>query len=213
MRTDDLIQMLARNDVPVDPYVLRKRFALAWLIAAVSALFIVVIGLGVRADIVPAMHTPLFWIKAAFPATLMLAALWMTTRLARPGIAAGASGWSVGAPFVAVWIGALYVLSQAASGNRLTLVLGQTWKICPVLITALSVPGLIAILWALRGLAPTRLRLAGASGGLLAGATATLAYCVHCPEMGVPFWACWYVLGMLVPTFIGAVLGPRVLRW
>jgi len=29
MRTDDLIHMLARNDAPVDSYVLQKRFALA----------------------------------------------------------------------------------------------------------------------------------------------------------------------------------------
>jgi len=213
MRTDDLIQMLARNDMPVDPYVLQKRFAVAWLIAAVSALLLVIVGLGVRPDIATAIHLPLFWIKAALPATLILTALWMTTRLARPGVRAGVSAWGVGAPFVAVWIGAVYVLSQADPGNRLALVLGQTWRVCPVLIAMLSVPGLISILWALRGLAPTQLRAAGASGGLLAGATATLAYCVHCPEMGVPFWACWYVLGMLVPTLIGAALGPRVLKW
>jgi hypothetical protein len=31
--------------------------------------------------------------------------------------------------------------------------------------------------------------------------------------MGVAFWAVWYVLGMLVPTAIGALLGPRLLRW
>jgi hypothetical protein len=213
MRTDDLIQMLARNAAPVDSHLLKKRFAVAWLIAAMSALLLVLVGLGVRADIATAIHTPLFWIKAALPATLILAALWMTTRLARPGVLAGASGWGVGAPIVAVWIGALYALSQAHTGDRLAMVLGQTWKVCPVLIALLSVPGLIAILWALRGLAPTRLKAAGASGGLLAGATATLAYCVHCPEMGVPFWACWYLLGMLVPTALGAVLGPRVLRW
>lgn len=213
MRTDDLIQMLARNDAPVDPHTLKKRFTVAWLIAAVSAVLLVTIGLGVRADINTAMHTPLFWIKAALPATLIAAALWMTTRLARPGVRVGGSGWSVGAPFVAVWIGALYVLSEADPGNRLALVLGLTWKVCPLLIGLLSVPGLIALLWAVRGLAPTQLRAAGASAGLLAGATATLAYCLHCPEMGVPFWACWYVLGMLVPTVIGAALGPRVLRW
>lgn len=213
MRTDDLIQMLARNDAPVDPNLLKKRFTVAWLIAAVSAILLVVLGLGVRADIATAIHTPLFWIKAALPATLILSALWMTTRLARPGVRAGTSGWGVGAPLAAVWIGALYVLSQADPSSRLALVLGQTWKVCPMLIALLSVPGLIAILWALKGLAPTHIRAAGASGGLLAGATATLAYCVHCPEMGVPFWACWYVLGMLIPTVIGAAVGPRVLRW
>lgn len=68
------------------------------------------------------------------------------------------------------------------------------------------------IIWALRGLAPTRLALIGASGGLLAGSMATLAYCLHFPEMEVPFWGVWYTLGMLVPTAIGAALGPRCLR-
>ena len=77
----------------------------------------------------------------------------------------------------------------------------------------LSVPVFIAVFWALRGLAPTRLVLTGAVGGLLSGAVATLAYCLHCPEMGVAFWGVWYVLGMLLPTAIGALLGPRLLRW
>lgn len=36
---------------------------------------------------------------------------------------------------------------------------------------------------------------------------------LHCPEMGVAFWAVWYVLGMAVPAIIGALLGPRLLRW
>jgi len=213
MRTDDLIQMLARHDLPVDLNALRKRFALAWVIAAAAAMLLVIVGLGIRPDIGKAVHTPLFWIKAALPATLILASLWMTTRLARPGVRAGASRWCIGAPFVAVWLGAFYVLSQAEPDSRLALVLGHTWKVCPVLITILSLPGLIFILRALRGLAPTRLRAAGASGGLLAGATATLAYCFHCPEMGVPFWATWYLLGMLVPVLVGAALGPRLLRW
>jgi hypothetical protein len=75
------------------------------------------------------------------------------------------------------------------------------------------VPVFITVFWAMRGLAPTRPRLAGAAGGLLAGATATVAYCFHCPEMGVPFWAVWYLLGMLIPTLAGTALGPRLLNW
>ena len=69
------------------------------------------------------------------------------------------------------------------------------------------------MLWALRGAAPTRLALTGAGAGLLAGALATLAYALHCPEMAAPFMAVWYVAGMAIPTALGAVLGPRVLRW
>ena len=49
--------------------------------------------------------------------------------------------------------------------------------------------------------------------GLLSGAVATLIYCLHCPEMEVAFWAVWYIAGMLIPTVIGALLAPRLLRW
>jgi hypothetical protein len=40
-----------------------------------------------------------------------------------------------------------------------------------------------------------------------------MAYCFHCPEMSVAFWAVWYMLGMTLATLIGALLGPRFLRW
>ncbi len=112
-----------------------------------------------------------------------------------------------------VWIATLVMLALTPAGERLAMVLGQTWKVCPFAISMLSIPGFVATLAALRSLAPTRLALAGAAGGLLSGAVATLVYCLHCPEMGVAFWGVWYLLGMLVPTVAGALLGPRVLRW
>jgi hypothetical protein len=65
----------------------------------------------------------------------------------------------------------------------------------------------------MKGLAPTRLRLAGAVAGLLAGAVGALVYCLHCPEMGAPFIGFWYLLGTLIPTSVGALLGPQLLRW
>jgi hypothetical protein len=57
------------------------------------------------------------------------------------------------------------------------------------------------------------LAFAGAAAGLLAGALGATVYTLHCPEMAAPFIGTWYVLGMLVPTFVGAVLGRFVLRW
>lgn len=40
-----------------------------------------------------------------------------------------------------------------------------------------------------------------------------LVYCLHCPEMEAPFLGFWYLIGMLILTAIGAMLGPRRLRW
>lgn len=213
MKTDDFISLLATGVTPVDKTALVKRFSVAVLIGAVAASVLMAGVLGIRPDLAQVSVTPLFWAKVALPLVLMIGSLLMSTRLARPGVAAGGSWALIGLPVAAVWLGALYLLMGAPAGERLAMVLGKTWRICPFAISALSVPAFIAVFWALKGLAPTRLGLSGAAGGLLAGSTATLAYCLHCPEMGVAFWGVWYMLGMLIPTVAGALLGPRLLRW
>jgi hypothetical protein len=213
MKTDDFISLLATGVAPVDRHVPAKRFSIAVLAGAACATLITAMLLGIRRDLAEVALTPLFWAKIALPLCLTIGSLWMSTRLARPGVRAGGSRWLVAAPVAAVWLAAAYVLIAAPGDARLALVLGTTWRVCPLLIAMLSVPGFVAVFWALRGLAPTRLALSGAAGGLLAGSSATLAYCLHCPEMGIPFWGVWYLLGMLVPTAIGALLGPRLLRW
>ena len=120
---------------------------------------------------------------------------------------------AVAAPLVALWGLAAAVLFAAAPAERMPLVMGSSWSSCPLNIALLSLPALVLLLGAVRTLAPTRLRLAGAATGLLAGALGTLAYLLHCPELEAPFLAIWYVLGMATPAVIGAVIGPRVLRW
>jgi hypothetical protein len=37
--------------------------------------------------------------------------------------------------------------------------------------------------------------------------------CLHCPEMGAPFIGTWYLLGILIRTVLGALLGKTLLRW
>ena len=58
-----------------------------------------------------------------------------------------------------------------------------------------------------------RLRAAGAAAGLGAGAWAATIYCLHCPEASALFVLTWYSLGILLATAIGALVGPRFLRW
>lgn len=213
MKTDELIALLAAGEGPVDRLVLARRLGMALLGGMLGAVLLTVTLFGVRNDLALVASTPLFWAKLALPGSLAILSLWLTQRLARPGVQGGACWALLGLPLLLVWLGAAVSLSGAPLEARAELILGRTWRTCPLNITLLSVPAFIAVFVALRGLAPTRLRQAGAAGGLLAGATATLAYCLHCPEMGVPFWGIWYVLGMLVPTVLGAVLGPRLLRW
>lgn len=213
MKTDDLIALLAAGEGPVERHALSRRMAWALLLGLAGALLLTVAVYGVRRDLAEVAQTPLFWAKVAFPTSMALIALWLTARLARPGACARA-GWKwLGLPLLLVWLGAVISLAGAPLETRAELLFGRTWRTCALNITLLSLPAFIAVFRALNALAPTRLRQAGAAAGLLAGSTATLAYCLHCPEMGIPFWGAWYVLGMLVPTAFGAWVGPRLLRW
>lgn len=213
MNTDDFISLLASGVAPVDRRTLAKRFSGAVLAGLLGATLLLIAIMGVRPDLGQVMATPIFWAKIAFPLCLMIGTLSMVMRLARPGIASGPGKILIVAAIATVWVGAIYALMVAAPVDRLAIILGETWKVCAINITLLSIPGFIAVFWALRGLAPTNLTLSGACGGLLAGSMATIAYSLHCPEMQIPFWGVWYMLGMLVPTVLGALLGRSWLRW
>lgn len=213
MNTDDFISMLASGVTPVDRRTLAKRFSGAMLAGLLGATLLVIAIMGVRPDLAQVMATPIFWAKIAFPLCLMIGALSMVVRLARPGVASGPGKILIVAAVASVWIASIYVLLVAPPDDRIAIILGETWKVCALNITLLSIPGFVAVFWALNGLAPTNLALSGACGGLLAGSMATIAYSLRCPEMQIPFWGVWYLLGMLVPTVLGALLGRRWLRW
>ena len=213
MRTDDLVGLLSTGITPVKRGTAGRRFGIALPLAAIGATLLMATVFGIRPDLGAIVKTEIFWEKLAFPLCIAIGALVATVRLARPGAKIGA-GWPVMVtPVVIVWIAAMVVVVSIPPQYRLPAILGQTWRTCPFNILLLSVPGFIAIFWAVKGLAPTRLRLAAAISGLLASSTATVAYCFHCPEMSPAFWSVWYVAGMLLPVALGAVLGPKLLRW
>jgi hypothetical protein len=213
MKTDELVTMLARGNVAVTPHTLERRFAAGLGLGASVTVLLMVATLGVREDLLAATRMPMFWVKLLFAASLALASLVAVARLARPGRTLGRAPAAVASPLAALWLLALVTLLVAAPDQRVTLLFGDTWTVCPLLIAMLALPLFIATLWIMAGLAPTRMRLAGAAGGLLSGAIATLVYSLHCPEMAAPFIAVWYVAGIAIPTILGALLGPRCLRW
>ncbi len=213
MKTDELVGLLAAAAVPVPANAVGRRFAVALGWGVPGAVLLLLVTLGIRADLAQTAGELLFWIKPAFAAGLALAALIATERLARPGMRLGPVWVALAAPVLVLWLVAALVLVNAAPSQRADLILGDSWKSCAFNIALLALPLLAATLWAMKGLAPTRLALAGASAGLLAGALSALVYALHCPESTAPFLAVWYVLGIAIPTLAGALLGPRVLRW
>lgn len=213
MKTDDLIAMLATDPGAVDTHAATSRFAVAIGWGAVGTVLLMALLLPVRADLAAAVLLPMFWIKAGFVGALAGASLFAALRLSRPGAQIGRVPVALALPVLVMWAIAAFTLFEAEPQQRSRLFLGDTWQSCPFLIALLSVPVFIATMWAMKGLAPTRPGFAGFVAGLLSGAMAALVYSLHCPEMGAPFVGFWYLLGILIPAGVGALLGRYLLRW
>jgi len=213
VNTDQLVSLLATGSEAVDTRLPMRRYLIAVLAGTALATLLTAVWLGVRPTLVRDLPVPMFWAKEAFCAALGAAGLVAVARLARPGSRLGWVRAAVAAPVIAMWLLAGVALLAANPQNRAELIFGQTASVCPFLIALISTPLFVGIFGAMRGLAPTRLRLAGAAGGFAAGSVGALAYSVHCPELAAPFLGIWYVLGILIPTAVGAWAGPRLLHW
>ena len=213
MKTDDLINMLASGpDTRAAPFPVARCVLMVGGGMLLAAVLLVAL-LGVRADLSLAAAQPSFWQKLLYCAAVAIAGAYALSRLARPGARTSALPVLLALPLVLISILAVLAVLAAAPEARPGLLWGVTWKVCPWLIAALSAPVMLAIVGVLKLLAPTRLRLTGAVAGLTSGALAAAVYCLHCPEVGSPFVACWYTLGMLIPAALGALIAPRVLAW
>lgn len=213
MKTDDLIALLADGGAGVDRAAERRRFLLPLAAALVICLATTWAFLGLRPDWHEAIALPMFWLKLEFTAAACIAAALLLRRSGQPGRRTGLALAVVVFPFALVWLVALVVLWDAPAAARASLVMGETWRQCLASVAALSAPAIALSFVAIRSLTPTRLALAGAAAGLVAGGMAGFAYALHCVEMQAPFLAVWYALGMLLPALVGALMGPRLLRW
>ena len=211
MQTSELIERLSAELRPTPRRAQLLGVAIA--IGAAVALGLLWLFFGLRPDLQGAMLTGAFWMKWGFTLFTAVIAFTLCARLARPEARPG--WWPVALllPFLAVVAFACLEVSVAPQPERRMMWLGHSAIQCPWCITLFSVPLLVGILWAFRYFAPTRLRLAGFSAGLLAGSAAAVIYSLTCDETSAAFVATWYSAGMLIPAFLGWLIGPRVLRW
>lgn len=211
MKTGELIDLLANGagHAPRVYPVLRLAPSIAIGVLAAALLSIGLLGL------VPQhmLGSPALWIKLVYAGSLAAAACWLVARLALPLSHTRAPGAALAVVVGGMALLGLVALLAAAPGERLDALLGRSWWRCPLIIPSVSLPALGVTLFTLRGLAPTRLREAGLAAGLLAGALGAIGYSLHCAEESLAFVALWYSLGILATGALGALLGPRTLRW
>ncbi|MBQ1544129.1 hypothetical protein C5708_09170 [Caulobacter sp. CCUG 60055] len=213
MKTDDLIDRLSADLPPTPSAAIPARLIAAAGFGALAALVLVVAWLRVRPDISEAAAGAFFWVKAAYTAALGVAGFLAIERLARPAGSPRRGLVLAVLAVAALAAPAAWQLFAAEAAGRAQMWLGGSWTVCPRNILVLSLPMLALTLWFVRGLAPTRLALAGAAAGLFSGGVAATVYGLHCPEHTAAFVATWYTLGVLLTVALGALAGPRVLRW
>jgi hypothetical protein len=213
MKTEDLVSLLSTGAQAIDLRRASRRWLQALAGGALMAFLLTAALLKLNPVLWHETDKPMFWVRESYCAVLGVLGFITVVRLARPGVRLGLAPMGIPVAVIAMWVLAVVTLVAASPQNRVQLILGRTAGVCPFLIALVAVPLLIALLWVMRSLAPTRLRWAGAASGFTAGSIGALVYTLHCPELAAPFLATWYLLGMLIPTTLGVWLGPRMLRW
>ena len=211
--SEQLVDRLCADLRPVSADTVPRQLAVGVAAGVLVSAVVMLAALGPRPDLPRAVATTMFWVKAVYALALAAIGLWAADRAARPaGVAGPRLAW-LAAPLAAVLAAAVVQLAGAPAPMRGTLVLGESAIVCPWLILLLSLAPFAGLAWAMRRLAPTRLRLAGTVAGLAAGGIGAVVYCVHCTETGAPFLALWFTLGVVLAGLLGALLGPWALRW
>jgi hypothetical protein len=100
-----------------------------------------------------------------------------------------------------VWSGLLRGATSASPARRLFCII--FFAIVPF----------AALIWALRQGAPARLSLSGTIAGVMAGGLGAFAYAFSCRSYTIPFIAVCYSAAIALCAFVGAQLGPCLLRW
>jgi hypothetical protein len=219
MQTDQLIRTLAADNAhrarPVG-FVLM----LALLAAAPVSLLMFFAALGVRPDVMTAMHNPFFDLKFAVTLALAIAAISVSLHLSRPEASLRGWGWLLLIPaglLVAGILGEMMMpqrmLTMPQRLPMMTRLVGSNSRVCMTAIPLLSLPLLAAALVGLRHGAPARPAVAGALAGLLSAGVAATLYASHCTDDSPLFVATWYTIATALMTAIGALAGSRVLRF
>lgn len=211
LKTDELIDLLARGAGAAPRAVAARRLAPVAVLGAGASVLLALLLFG---SIPGALYaTPAPWIKLGYAASLGLAAAWLTARLSRPAARLRVPTQVLAGVCAAMAALGLVAFIATPPAERSDALWGHSWSTCPWNVLALSLPALAGALWAVRGLAPTRARAAGFAAGLFAGSLGALGYALSCQELAPTFVALWYSLGIAMSGLLGAMLGPRVLRW
>lgn len=210
MKTEKLIAALVADRATARP--IGRALAGSLIAGGLVSLVLFLIGLGVRADLAPALQTWRFDLKIVLVLTALAAAFCLCVAFSRP-VTAGhpvrrlllLAALAVAAVALELW-----VMPPASWTTRLV---GSNAVICLAAIPVLSLAPLAAVLVVMRARAPASPTVAGAAAGLLAATAGAALYAFHCFDDSPLFVVTWYTLAAIPVILLGALAGQRLLRW
>lgn len=213
MKTDELINVLGANVEPVNSGRLRNALLAALAVGAAAAFCLRLAMYGVPADPFSGKDIGLKVAGLAFALSLVVVGGRFLIKSARPGEAGRGPLIVIGLLLLAIFSAGAIALALASPAAWRGMVFGPQWAACFFCIPLFAALPFVSLVWALRRAAPTRLALTGAVIGLVAGALGAAVCAYHYPSSSIPFLVLWYGGPVVLCAVIGAMLGPRLLRW
>lgn len=211
MQTDDLISLLAK-DAQV-----RVRFGqifrIALAVGVVVSAVLLLSTLGIRKNMAEAIETPRVMFKIGLTLLLAVTSTRLAFRMGQPGAPLRSAASALFLPLVLLLAGVVAELFVVPAGSWEASLKGHYSSFCLFFVPALSIAPLAAILYSVRQGAPESPGKTGAAAGLASSGIAAAIYAWHCPDDSPLFLATWYVLGIVLMTAAGSLLGRRLLRW
>jgi hypothetical protein len=211
VKTDGLIDLLAKDSTPPRPF--RSVLAGAVAGAIVIAAIVFFAAIGFRPDISEALNSIRFLFKFVVTVSLAATAIAAALALGRPDGGFARTGLML-ATAPALLAGAVVLeLLAIPQSQWLPRLVGVNARLCLTLIPLLALGPLACFLAALRQGAPSSPGLAGAVAGLSASGIAATFYAAHCTDDSPLFVMTWYLVATLIVTAVGYLVGSRLLRW
>src|SRR6185312_15584018 len=149
MDTDQLIKTLAADNAH-RPRPVSVVLALALLAAAPVSILMFVAELGVRPDVMTAMHNPFFDLKFAVTLALASAAVTISLHLSRPEASLRGFVWLLAIPAGLLVAGISGEMMMPQRLPMMTRLVGHNSKVCMTAVPLMSLPLLAASLFGLR---------------------------------------------------------------
>ena len=211
MNTESLIATLTADAAARPRRSLGRDWSLAIVGGALAAVAMMTVTIHPRPDFALVDHDPRFLFKFVVSLALAVPAAWLVWRAARPQATPRLASLMI-APALLI-LACAVELYLMPSSTWLPRAIGSNAIYCATCVPIFSIAPMVGLFYALSRAAPANARLAGLVAGLCAGGIGAAAYAAHCTDDSPLFVAVWYSLGVAFMGVVGALLGPRFLRW